>query len=85
MAVSGRLLSETILSDEGLLDGLPQGVKQSSEQTTICIECSSFVNIVANIEDPAVIREILDHLGMNVTEEGQLPQCCAPTRGVLFA
>jgi len=61
------------------------GQEQSSEQTTICIECSSFVNIVANIKDPAVIRKILDHLGMNVTEEGQLPRCCAPPRGVLFA
>jgi len=50
-----------------------------------CCECGGDVRVIASIEDPVVISKILDHLGMKVTQGGQLPQCRAPPPDVLFA
>ncbi len=47
-----------------------------------CSECGGAVKIIASIEDPAVIRKILAHLGEKATPAGRgmLPQCRAPPR-----
>jgi hypothetical protein len=46
----------------------------------MCSECAGDVSIIANIEDPAVIRKILAHLDDNATSaaSGLLPECRAP-------
>jgi hypothetical protein len=49
-----------------------------------CGECGGTVKVIASIEDPVVIMKILDHLGMNATQGGQLLPCRAPPRGLLF-
>jgi hypothetical protein len=42
------------------------GQEQPFEQTSICSECACFVKIIASIEDPAVINQILAHLDQRV-------------------
>jgi hypothetical protein len=53
------------------------GQEQTFEQTNICSECASFVNIEASIEDPAVINQILAHLDEKAATV-RLPPCRAP-------
>jgi len=43
-----------------------------------CSECGGDVRIVASIEDPLVIRMILDHLDAKGIHADLLPQCRAP-------
>jgi len=45
-----------------------------------CIECGGAVKIIASIEDPAVIKQILAHLDQRVasSEVARLPQSRAP-------
>ena len=45
-----------------------------------CSECGGDVGIIASIEDPVVIRKILDHLEAKGALAGscQLPSCRAP-------
>jgi hypothetical protein len=49
-----------------------------------CGECGGDVKIIANIEDPAVIKKILSHLDDNATSAatGLLPDCRAPPMGL---
>jgi hypothetical protein len=45
----------------------------------ICDQCGGTVKVIACIEDPAVIKKILDHLDKTApTEQGSLPQSRAP-------
>jgi hypothetical protein len=45
----------------------------------ICDQCGGTVKVIACIEDPAVIKKILDHLDKTApTEQGRLPQSRAP-------
>jgi hypothetical protein len=56
------------------------GQKESFEQTNKRSECASFVKVIASIEDPAIIKKILDYLDDNtpcVTTALQ-PECRAP-------
>ena len=39
------------------------GQEQSFEQTNTCSECASLIKLITSIEDPAVIKQILAHLG----------------------
>lgn len=45
-----------------------------------CSECGGAVRVIASIEDPVVIRKILDHLEAKraLAGSGQLPPCRAP-------
>ena len=44
-----------------------------------CAQCGGGVKVIACIEDPVVIKKILDHLEKQaVPEQGQLPQSRAP-------
>ena len=43
-----------------------------------CSECDGSVRIIASIEDPLVIRMILDHLNSKGIHTALLPQCRAP-------
>jgi hypothetical protein len=43
-----------------------------------CNECGDDVRIIASIEDPMVIRMILDHLDSKGIHADLLPQCRAP-------
>ena len=49
-----------------------------------CSECSGAVKVIACIEDPTVIRQILDHLGQKVQtrESVVLPESRAPPVGL---
>jgi ribosomal protein S27E len=49
-----------------------------------CDKCGSDVRIIASIEDPVVIRQILNHLDEKVTHADLLPQCRAPP-GIEFS
>jgi hypothetical protein len=62
------------------------GHEQPFGQTSICSECACFVKIIASIEDPAVIKQILAHLDQRVasSEVASLPQCRAPPQIGLF-
>jgi len=53
------------------------GHEQPFEQTSICSECACFVKIIASIEDPAVINQILAHLDEKAAT-ARLPPCRAP-------
>ena len=62
------------------------GHEQSFEQTYIGREFAGFINVIASIEDPAVIQKILAHLEDNATSAATalLPDCRAsPTVGLL--
>ena len=51
----------------------------------ICDQCGGAVKPIACIEDPAVIKKILDHLDKTAaTEQERLPQSRAPPLGCLF-
>ena len=51
----------------------------------ICDQCGGAVKVIACIEDPAVIKKILDHLDKTApTEQEQLPQSRAPPRDSLL-
>ena len=45
-----------------------------------CSECGGDVRIIASIEDPVMIRKILDHLDDNASSAAAalLPECRAP-------
>ena len=62
------------------------GHEQPFEQTSICSECACFVKIIASIEDPAEIKQILAHLDQRVAacEVARLPQSRAPPQTGLF-
>ena len=45
-----------------------------------CRRCGGSVKVIATIEDPGVIRQILDHLHRRA---GQLPLARAPPQGEL--
>ncbi|MFT5573984.1 MAG: hypothetical protein ACI9FR_002920 [Cryomorphaceae bacterium] len=50
-----------------------------------CNQCGGAVKVVACIEDPAVIKKILDHIiKTEPTEQDRLPQSRAPPHGDLF-
>jgi hypothetical protein len=52
-----------------------------------CSQCGGEVKIIASIEDPVVIRKILDHLDDNASPTATallLPQCRAPPLTVLL-
>ena len=49
-----------------------------------CDKCGSDIRIIASIEDPVVIRQILNHLDVKVTHADLLPQCRAPP-GIEFS
>jgi hypothetical protein len=51
-----------------------------------CPECGGAVKIIACIEDPVVIKKILNHLDEKaaVTETIQLPECRAPPQPGVF-
>ena len=51
-----------------------------------CSECGGAVKIIASIEDPAVIKKILDHLQEKAALAGLdlLPECRAPPQTGLF-
>ena len=54
---------------------------------TICNRCGGAVNIIACIEDPLVIKKILDHLdakSMALASANQLPEPRAPPQARLF-
>ena len=59
---------------------------RSFEQTDKRSECASLVKIIASIEDPAVIKQILAHLDQWVAacEVARLPQSRAPPQIGLF-
>ncbi len=51
----------------------------------ICDQCGGAVKEIACIEDPVVIKKILDHLDKKApTEQGRLPQSRAPPHASLF-
>jgi hypothetical protein len=52
----------------------------------ICNQCGGKVNVIACIEDPVVIRKILDHLDGKTSKEKQavVPECRAPPQYDLF-
>ena len=52
----------------------------------MCSECGGDVRIIASIEDPAVINQILAHLDEKAVTAGTalLPPCCAPPATGLF-
>jgi len=51
-----------------------------------CEQCGGRVKVIACIEDPAVIKKILDHLGkIATTEHERLPQSRAPPQDSLFS
>jgi hypothetical protein len=62
------------------------GQLRSFEQTDKRNECASFVKIIASIEDPAVINQILAHLNEKAAsaEQGLLPESRAPPQADLF-
>jgi len=49
-----------------------------------CNECTGVVKVIACIEDPMVIRQILDHLGQKAQtrESVVLPESSAPPAGL---
>jgi 23S rRNA U2552 (ribose-2'-O)-methylase RlmE/FtsJ len=49
-----------------------------------CNECGGVMKIIACIEDPAVIKKILEHLKQNeeVNEPNALPESRAPPAGL---
>ena len=50
-----------------------------------CDQCGGAVKVIACIEDPAVIKKILDHLDKTaITEQERLPQSRAPPQACLF-
>ena len=54
---------------------------------TICNRCGGAVKIIACIEDPSVIKKILEHLdakSMALTSANQLPEPRAPPQAELF-
>ena len=53
------------------------GHEQPFKQTSICGECACFVKIIASIEDPAVINQILAHLD-ETAAAALLQECRAP-------
>ena len=63
------------------------GHEQSFEQANIGREFASFIEAIASIEDPEVIRKILAHLDKKVTQTGtgMLPETRAPPATGLFA
>jgi hypothetical protein len=51
----------------------------------ICDQCEGVVKVIACIEDPVVIKKILDHLDKTApTEQARRPQCRAPPQTRLF-
>jgi hypothetical protein len=51
----------------------------------VCDQCGGTVKLIACIEDPTVIRKILDHLDKAATsEQGRRPQSRAPPQDSLF-
>jgi hypothetical protein len=62
------------------------GHKQPLEQTSNFRDCGGDVRIIASIEDPAVINQILAHLDQRVAacEVARLPQSRAPPQIGLF-
>jgi len=50
----------------------------------ICQECGGAVKVIACIEDPMVIRKILDHLKdkADTISYAPLPECRAPPAGL---
>ena len=51
----------------------------------ICDQCGGTVKVIACIEEPVVIRKILDHLDKAApTEQGRRPQSRAPPQDSLF-
>ena len=51
----------------------------------ICDQCGGKAKLLACIEDPVVIKKILDHLDKTVpSEQERLPQSRAPPQGSLF-
>ena len=51
----------------------------------VCDQCGGTVKLIACIEDPVVIRKILDHLDKAApTEQGRRPQSRAPPKDSLF-
>jgi len=53
------------------------GQEQPFGQTGICSECACFVMIIASIEDPSVINQILTLLA-ETAATALLPECRAP-------
>ena len=54
---------------------------------TICSRCGAAVKIIAGIEDPLVIKKILDHLdtrSLAPASANQLPEPRAPPQASLF-
>ena len=53
---------------------------------TTCQACGGTMKVIAAIEDPAVIRKILDHLGHNAstTVPTSFPQPRAPPQAEIF-
>jgi hypothetical protein len=50
-----------------------------------CIQCGGAVKIIACIEDPGVIKKILDHLNAKTSADTLMrPESRAPPQGVLF-
>jgi hypothetical protein len=47
-----------------------------------CDQCGGVVKVIACIEDPSVIKKILDHLENKsaISEQPRLPENCAPPR-----
>jgi hypothetical protein len=62
------------------------GQEQSFEQTNTCSECASLIKLIASIEDPAVIKQILTHLDKKaaIAAMARFPPCRAPPATGLF-
>jgi hypothetical protein len=52
-----------------------------------CRICGGAAKVIACIEDPAVIRKILNHLQEKSRQDSgvQHPDCCAPPQASLFS